>query len=60
MVDTQSINAVLSPGSFHTLCSRVHSKLVEHCSVTLEGICTSKETAFKLGSLPAMNVIVHG
>ena len=38
---------------------RVHSKLVEHGSVALEGVCTSKETSFKLCSPAIMNIIVH-
>ena len=38
---------------------RVHSELVEHCSVALEGICTSKETAFKLCSPAIVDIIMH-
>ena len=44
--------------SIHS-AGRVHSKLVEYCSVALEGICTSNEAAFKLGSSVVMNIIVH-
>ena len=38
---------------------RVHSKLAEHCSVALEGVCTSKKTAVKLCSWAIVNIIVH-
>ena len=37
----------------------VLSKLVERCSVALEGVCTSKETVFKLCSWAVVNNIVH-
>ena len=38
---------------------RVHSKLVEHCSVTLEGVCSSKQMAFKLCSPAIVDIIMH-
>ena len=55
---SQEMLSCLRARSIHS-AGRVHSKLVEHCSVALEGICTSKETAFKLGFSAVMNIIVH-
>ena len=47
--------------SIPDLCNLTYfqSKLVEHCSVALEGVFTSKETAFKLCSPAIVNIIVH-
>ena len=47
---SQEILSCLRALSTHS-AGRVHSKLVEHCSVALEGVCTSKETI--------VNIIVH-
>ena len=55
---SQEMLSCLRARSIHS-AGRVHSKLVEYCSVALEGICTSKETAFKLGFSAVMNIIVH-
>ena len=55
---SQEMLSCLPACSTHS-AGRVHSKLVEHCSVALEGVCTSKETAFKLCSPAIVDIIVH-
>ena len=55
---SQDILSCLQARSTHS-AGRVHSKLVEHCSVALERVCTSKKTAFKLCSPAIVNIVMH-
>ena len=55
---SQEMLSCLRACSTHS-AGRVHSKPVEHCSVALEGVYTSKETAFKLCSYYCALMTIH-